>query len=42
MKILIIEDEQELAKSMKQYLRQESYVVEVAYTAHEAIEKVIK
>ena len=41
MKILIIEDEQELAKSMKQYLRQESYVVEVAYTAHEAIEKVL-
>jgi len=41
MKILIIEDEQELAKSMKQYLRQESYVVEVAYTAREALEKVL-
>lgn len=41
MKILIIEDEQELAKSMKQYLRQESYVVEAAYTAQEAIEKVL-
>jgi len=40
MKILIIEDEKELVKSMAQYLRQESYVCEIAYTAHEANEKV--
>lgn len=41
MKILIVEDERELAKSMVQYLRQESYICEVAYTAGEAIEKVL-
>jgi DNA-binding response OmpR family regulator len=41
MKILIIEDERELAKSIVQYLRQESYVCEVAYTASEAHEKVM-
>ena len=41
MKILIIEDERELVKSMAQYLRQESYVCEIAYTAHEANEKVL-
>ena len=41
MKILIIEDERELAKSMMVYLRQESYVCEVAYTSQEALEKVI-
>lgn len=41
MKILIIEDEQELVKSMAQYLRQESYVCEVAYTAQEASEKIM-
>lgn len=41
MKILIIEDEHELVKSMAQYLRQESYVCEVAYTAHEANEKIL-
>ncbi len=41
MKILIVEDERELAKSMVQYLRQESYVCELAYTAQEAIEKVL-
>jgi DNA-binding response OmpR family regulator len=40
MKILIVEDERELAKSMVQYLRQESYVCEMANTAQEAIEKV--
>ncbi len=40
MKILIVEDERELAKSMVQYLRQESYVCEMAHTAQEAIEKV--
>jgi DNA-binding response OmpR family regulator len=41
MKILIIEDERELAKSIVQYLRQESYVCEVAYTASDANEKVM-
>jgi len=41
MKILIVEDERELAKSIVQYLRQESYVCELAYTAEEAIEKVL-
>lgn len=41
MKILIIEDEKELVKSMAQYLRQESYVCEVAYTASEANEKIL-
>jgi DNA-binding response OmpR family regulator len=41
MKILIIEDERELAKSMMIYLRQESYVCEMAYTAHEALEKIL-
>lgn len=41
MKILIIEDERELAKSIVQYLRQESYVCEVASTASEAYEKVM-
>ena len=42
MKILIVEDERELAKSMVQYLRQESYVCETAYTAQEALEKISK
>jgi DNA-binding response OmpR family regulator len=41
MKILIIEDEKELVKSMTQFLRQESYVCEVAATEKEALEKVI-
>jgi DNA-binding response OmpR family regulator len=40
MKVLIVEDERELVKSMVQYLRQESYICEVAYTASEAEEKV--
>lgn len=41
MKILIVEDERELAKSIVQYLRQESYVCEMAYTASEAEEKIV-
>jgi DNA-binding response OmpR family regulator len=41
MKILIVEDEREMAKSIVQYLRQESYVCEVAYTAGEAEEKIM-
>lgn len=40
MKILIVEDEHELAKSIVQYLRQESYVCEVAYSAQQATEKI--
>lgn len=40
MKLLIIEDEQEMAKSMTQYLRQENYVCEVAPTAADAGEKI--
>jgi DNA-binding response OmpR family regulator len=40
MKILIIEDEKELAQSMVIYLRQESYVCETAYSTQEAIEKI--
>lgn len=41
MKILIVEDEREMAKSIVQYLRQESYICEVAYTAGEAEEKIM-
>jgi DNA-binding response OmpR family regulator len=40
MKILIIEDERELANSMVQYLRQESYICEVAHTVSDAEEKI--
>lgn len=41
MKILIIEDEKQLVKSMAQFLRQESYVCEIAYTEKEAKEKIL-
>lgn len=41
MKILIIEDEKQLVKSMAQFLRQESYVCELAYTEQEANEKIL-
>lgn len=41
MKILIVEDERELAKSIVQYLRQESYICEMAYTAADAEEKIM-
>lgn len=41
MKILIVEDERETAKSIVQYLRQESYVCEVAYNATDAEEKIM-
>lgn len=41
MKILIIEDEKQLVKSMLLALRQESYVCEVAYSAAEAREKIL-
>ena len=40
MKILIIEDEPELRKSMKQYLHQEGYVIESASDYSKAIEKI--
>lgn len=41
MKILIVEDEKLLAKSVKEFLRQEGYVCEVAGTAHDALEKIV-
>ena len=41
MKILIIEDEKQLAGSILLALRQEGYVCEVAYTAAEAHEKIL-
>jgi len=41
MKLLIIEDEKQLVKSMAQFLRQEGYVCEIAYTASEANEKIL-
>lgn len=40
MKVLIIEDEKELVKSIVQALRHEGYVCETAYTAEEANQKV--
>ncbi len=40
MKVLIIEDELEMAKSIVQYLRHESYVCEVAYSVREGDEKI--
>ncbi len=40
MKILIIEDEPELRKSMKQYLHQEGYVMESASDYSKALEKI--
>lgn len=40
MKILIIEDEKELAKSMVEYLSEEKYLCEVVSTFIEAIDKV--
>ena len=41
MKVLIVEDEREMAKSIVQYLRQESYVCETAYSAQDAEEKIL-
>lgn len=40
MKILIVEDERELAKSISSYLESESYVCEVAATFNEAYDKI--
>lgn len=40
MKILIIEDEQELAKSIAEYLSDESYLCEYATTFHQALDKI--
>jgi len=40
MKVLIIEDEKQLAKSVLLALRHEGYVCEVAYSAAEANEKI--
>jgi len=41
MKILIIEDEKELVKSIAQFLRHESYVCEIAYSENEANDKIL-
>jgi DNA-binding response OmpR family regulator len=41
MKVLIIEDEKELVKSISRALEQEGYLCEVAYTAEEANEKIL-
>jgi DNA-binding response OmpR family regulator len=41
LKILIVEDERELVKSMVNYLTGENYVCEVAYSEREANEKII-
>ena len=40
MKLLIIEDEKELAESMVAYLQNESYACEVAYNFKEALDKI--
>jgi len=40
MKILIIEDETELAKSISEYLSGENYICELASTFEGAIEKI--
>jgi len=40
MKVLIVEDEPELIKSIVQYLSQQSYVVEVASTVEDALERI--
>lgn len=40
MKILIIEDEQDLAQSIAEYLSEESYLCEFASTYHQALDKI--
>src|SRR5689334_4741841 len=40
MKILVIEDEKELAQSIGTYLSDENYLCEFAYTSGEALEKI--
>lgn len=40
MKILIVEDEEELARDIENYLREESYVCEIAPTYSAAIQKI--
>lgn len=40
MKILIIEDEKDLAKSISEYLSEENYLCEFATTFHEAMNKI--
>ncbi len=40
MKILIIEDEQELVQSIAEYLSEESYLCEFASTYHQALDKI--
>ncbi len=40
MKILLIEDEKELAQAIKTYLQNEKYLCEVVYSYNEAVEKI--
>lgn len=40
MKILIIEDEWKLSENIKNYLSEENYICECAYTYNEAVEKI--
>lgn len=40
MKILIIEDEQELAQGIAEYLSEENYLCELAATYHQALDKI--
>ena len=40
MKVLIIEDEKELSKSICQYLASEQFITETAYDFHSALEKI--
>ena len=40
MKILIIEDERKISENIKNYLSEENYVCECAYTYDEAVEKI--
>jgi DNA-binding response OmpR family regulator len=40
MKLLVVEDEEEMAKSIKQYLDAENYLCEVAYSAREGEDKI--
>ena len=39
MKLLIVEDEKELANSIKEYLKQDNFLCEIACTYNEALEK---
>ncbi len=40
MKVLIVEDERELARSIADYLSKQNYLCEFASTFHKALEKI--